>query len=63
VLRQEFHAECHSDATLPISRLGTGSTDGSNIGRGWGLDVAIIDKKNVLIVMITGLRVSNTRVH
>jgi hypothetical protein len=25
------------DATLPISRLGTGSTNGSNNGRGWGL--------------------------
>jgi hypothetical protein len=24
------------DATLPISRLGTGSTNGSNNGRGWG---------------------------
>jgi hypothetical protein len=25
------------DTTLPISRLGTGSTNGSNNGRGWGL--------------------------
>jgi hypothetical protein len=25
------------DATLPISRLGTGSTNGSNNGGGWGL--------------------------
>jgi hypothetical protein len=24
------------DTTLPISRLGTGSTNGSNNGRGWG---------------------------
>jgi hypothetical protein len=25
------------DATLPFSRLGTGSTNGSNNGGGWGL--------------------------
>jgi hypothetical protein len=27
------------DATLPISRLGTGSTNGSNNGGGWGYKV------------------------
>jgi hypothetical protein len=27
------------DTTLPISRLGTGSTNGSNNGRGWGLQI------------------------
>jgi hypothetical protein len=26
------------DTTLPISRLGTGSTNGSNNGRGWEID-------------------------
>jgi hypothetical protein len=36
MLRQEFMPDALPDATLPISRLGTGSTNGSNNGRGWG---------------------------
>jgi hypothetical protein len=31
------------DATLPISRLGIGSTNGSNNGGGWGLITDITD--------------------
>jgi hypothetical protein len=32
------------DATLPISRLGTGSTNGSNNGRGWGFTHNLMPK-------------------
>jgi hypothetical protein len=39
VFRQEFYAGCPSCATLSISWLGTGSTSGSNNGRGWGLSI------------------------
>jgi hypothetical protein len=33
------------DATLPISRLGTGSTNGSDNGRGWGREVSGVVSK------------------
>jgi hypothetical protein len=37
VLSKNFMPDAHPDATLSISRLGTGFTNGPNNGRGWGL--------------------------
>jgi hypothetical protein len=33
---KDFMPDALPGATLPVSRLGTGSTNGSNNGRGWG---------------------------
>jgi hypothetical protein len=38
------------DATLPISRLGTGSTNGSNNGGGWGLTPQRLLLKALIII-------------
>jgi hypothetical protein len=53
------------DATLPISRLGTGSTNGSTNGRGWGISENTIKKikyKTKLRIDSRGKSLSLTRV-